>query len=228
MIQDWEYLPSSSWICLISAYAMDASRSEAYFVALTCPRCFACEHAYTLFFSGGARGRVFGTFDLCEHQDVEWLELNCEQAKVYATRRADVGDAPDTVHELRPRGWAAAAAVADLRMPGAPNFPVAPDSDSENVAGPAPVCPSAFRVAIFFRKATGFLDDGSDDLPLLVQLICTEPDCDKAGNVGMVPCSGGCEGVLYTICGEGRSDPNSARTCSLRSGATLGKRRVHS
>ncbi|CAM9298066.1 unnamed protein product [Sphacelaria rigidula] len=221
MVQDGEYLPSSSWICPTSAHPMEALRAEAYFVALVCPSLFRREHAYTLFFSGGSGGRVNESFALWDHQDAEWIELTCDQAKVHAGRRAEVADAVDAVRDLRNRRRASAA-VADLRMPGVPNFPVGPDSDSDD--GVQPACrPSAPTPT--FRNAPGAPDDGTEDLPLLVHSSCSEPRCVTGGCIGMVPCAGSCDGLLHPTCGLSASTDDSRRTCSLCAGVTLGKRR---
>ncbi|CAM9701407.1 unnamed protein product, partial [Sphacelaria rigidula] len=93
MIQDGEYLPSSSWICPTSVHPVEALRAEAYFVALVYPSLFRRGHAYTLFFSGGSGGRVSESFALWDHKDAEWIELTCDQAKVHAGRRTEVADA---------------------------------------------------------------------------------------------------------------------------------------
>lgn len=111
MIQDWEYLPSSSWIYPTSAHPMEALRAEAYFVALVCPTLFRCEHAFTRFFSSGSGDRR----SFWDHQDAEWIELTCDQDKVHAGRRAEVADAVDAVGKLRNRRRASAAA-ADVRI----------------------------------------------------------------------------------------------------------------
>lgn len=224
MIQDGEYLPSPSWICPTSALPMDALRAEAYFVALICPSLFHRKHAYSLFFSGGSSGRVSESYDLWDHQDAEWVELSCDQAKVHAGRRAEVADAVDAERELHNRRRAAAS-VADLRMPGVPNYPVGPDSDSDDGVQP-PLRPSALTPT--FRKGPGSPDDGSDQLPLLVHPSCCDADCDKAGSIGMVPCAGNCEGLLHPTCGYSTSLDDSRRTCPVCAGITLGKRRSRS
>ncbi|CAM9204417.1 unnamed protein product, partial [Sphacelaria rigidula] len=107
---------------------------------------FRREHAYSLFFSGGVGGRVSDSFALWDHQDAEWVELTADQAKVHASRRAEVVDAVDAVRVLRNRRRASAA-IADSRLPGVPNFPVGPDSDSDDNSNRL-VRPSALAPAL--------------------------------------------------------------------------------
>lgn len=128
------------------------------------------------------------------------------------------------VRELRNRRCAAAA-VADVRMPGVPNFPVGPDSDSDD--GVQPPC-RASALSPMFRKGPGSPNDGSGNLPLLAHPSCTKPSCDKAGSISMVPCDGNCDNLLHPTCGFYVSMDDSGRSCSSCSGTTLGKRRSRS
>ncbi|CBN76711.1 hypothetical protein Esi_0000_0510 [Ectocarpus siliculosus] len=59
-INDGEGMPSHTWICPTSAFAMEAARADAYFTALMSPSLFTRKDAYLLFFSGGQGGRVSG------------------------------------------------------------------------------------------------------------------------------------------------------------------------
>ena len=197
-IQDGEGMPSSTWICPSSAFPMDAERSEAYFVALTCPRLFTRKHAYLLFFSGGQGGRVSSSFALWDHQDLEFSEMTVDQAKVCSHDRLELEGAMDVAREKIVRDLAASRGAPS----GVLNFPVDADSDDEWVdvaAGSAPT-PTALRHYDSIGRTNADTSSASEDLPLIVCPKCVEPGCTKAGNMAMISCSL-CDGDLHRSCG---------------------------
>lgn len=200
-IQDGEGVPSQTWICPSSAFPMDASRAEAFWIAMTCPSLFTRKHAYLLFFSGGPGGRISSSFDLWDQQDLEFADLSVDQAKACSHNRLTLEGEMDKAREKIVRDLAAARGAPSCAV----DFPVTRESDDESSSdgsasepGPSTPQPTALRQRCLGRTSAD-LSPASEDLGLIVCPKCIAPGCARAGNMGMVACDS-CEGDIHRAC----------------------------
>ncbi|CAM9795679.1 unnamed protein product [Ectocarpus sp. 13 AM-2016] len=118
IIQDQQAVPSSTWICLSSAFPMDAARADAFAIALFCPSLFIRKHAYLMFFAGGQGGRITTSHEDWDMQDREFADMTVDQAKFCSHDRLELEGAMDTARERAVRE----VANARRHLPGVPNF----------------------------------------------------------------------------------------------------------
>ena len=232
-INDGEGMPSHTWICPTSAYAMEAARADAYFTALMSPSLFTRKDGYLLFFSGGHGGRVSSSFEKWDYQDREFSDMTVDQAKACSHARLELEGAMDIARERVMRDIAESHAA----HAGVLNFPVHADSDDEDdvVVDDTMPQPTALRQWDRIGRAAADTSSESENLPLIVCPKCVEPGCTKAGNIAMVSCNL-CEGELHRSCGVrgGENDADSELVefqgirCSPCSAPNKGKKKSRS